>query len=128
MLHNEARRVSGGAAMITKSIRLDEAEATEIAGYLELVGGSEAALLKESAWRGFREIRLGRGILAYVEGAPVEEAARIAGLARAPFLHALSEHGVALLRGGESTIETELEALFTAEGAANSEDDDKAER
>lgn len=102
--------------MITKSIRLEEAEAREFASYLQLVGGSEAALLKESALRGFREVRLARGILAYLEGAPIVDAARIAGLPRGPFLHTLGERGVAVLRG-ESTIGQELEAVLAAEAA-----------
>lgn len=108
--------------MITKSIRLSEREAEEVARYLQVVGDSEAALLKDAALRGFQEIRLGRGILANVDGAPFGEAAGIAGLARGPFLHALSERGIALLRG-ESTIGVELDALIAAEEAAAAADD-----
>jgi len=60
-------------AVMTMSMRLTDAEAEEVASYLELVGGSEAALLKEAALRGLREIRLARGVLASIEEAPVEE-------------------------------------------------------
>lgn len=104
-------------ALITKSIRLTEEEAEEVSDYLDLVGGTEAALLKEAALRGLRDIRLSQGILAYLEGAPTEEAERVAGLPRAPFLQALADRGVTLLRG-PSTIAQELEAVLAAEEKA----------
>ena len=102
--------------MVTKSIRLTEEEADEVAGYLQLVGGTVAALLKEAALRGFREMRVSRGVLAYVEGAPVAEAARIAGLPRAPFLQALIERGISVLRDA-GDVQAELDALLAAEAA-----------
>jgi hypothetical protein len=108
----------GRELVVTKSIRLSESEAREIAGYLDLVGGTEAALLKEAALRGLREIRLSRGVLAYVDGAASEEAARIAGLPRVPFIQALIDRGVAVLRG-PSSVEAELDGLFAAEAAAS---------
>lgn len=111
-------------ALVTKSIRLTEQEAVEVADYLDLVGGTEASLLKEAALRGLRDIRLSRGILAYLDGAPAEEAERVAGLPRAPFLQALAERGVTLLRG-PSTIGQELEALLSAEAEAAEEPDDE---
>jgi len=110
----EAREV----LMVTKSIRLSETEAEEIAVYLDLVGGTEAALLKEATLRGLREIRLSRGILAYIEGVPPSEAARIAGLPRAPFLHALMDRGVALLHE-PSAVRAELDAVLAAEASAS---------
>jgi hypothetical protein len=100
--------------VVTKSIRLSDEEAKEIAGYLDLVGGTEAALLKEAALRGLREIRLSHGVLAYIEGATSDEAARIAGLPRAPFLRTLMDRGVAVLRGSGS-VAAELESLLAAE-------------
>ena len=103
--------------MVTKSIRLSDAEAREVATYLSLVGGTEAALLKEATLRGLREIRLSRAVAAYTEGASSSEAARIAGMPRAPFLQALMDRGVAVLRG-PSGVEAELEALLAAEDAA----------
>ncbi len=103
--------------MVTKSIRLSDEEAAAIADYLGRVGGTEAALLKEATLRGLRDIRVARGVSAYVEGAPMEEAARIAGLPRAPFLQALADRGVALLRG-PSSVGDELAALRNAEAAA----------
>lgn len=117
--------LGGRGAVVTKAIRLTEEEATEVARYLDLVGGTEAALLKEAALRGLRDIRLGRGILAYLEGAPTEEAERVAGLQRAPFLEALAQHGVALLRG-TSTVAEELEALLDAEAQTAEASDDEA--
>ncbi len=114
--------------MVTKSIRLSETEAEEIAIYLNLVGGTEAALLKEATLRGLREIRLSRGILAYIEGVPPSEAARIAGLPRAPFLHALMDRGVTLLRE-PSTVGAELDALLAAEASARAgKAEDKGKR
>jgi predicted HTH domain antitoxin len=103
--------------VVTKSIRLSDAEAREIAGYVELVGGSEAAILKEALLRGLREIRLSRGIAAYVEGGTLDETASIAGLPRAPFLHVLMERGVVVLRGPDA-VRSELETLLEAEAAA----------
>lgn len=103
--------------MVTKSIRLSDAEAQEVASYLSLVGGTEAALLKEATLRGLREIRLSRAVTAYIDGASSAEAARIAGLPRAPFLQALMDRGVAVLRG-PSSVDAELDALFAAEDAA----------
>jgi len=103
--------------MVTKSIRLSDAEAREVAAYLSLVGGTEAALLKEATLRGLREIRLSRAVSAYIDGASSSEAARIAGLPRAPFLQALMDRGVAVLRG-PSSVEAELDALLAAEDAA----------
>jgi predicted HTH domain antitoxin len=102
--------------VLTKSIRLTQEEASAVAEYVRLVGGSEASLLKEAALRGLREIRLSRGVLAYLDGASSDEAARIAGLPRAPFLQVLMDRGVGLLRG-ESSVQTELEALLVAEEA-----------
>jgi hypothetical protein len=114
--------------MVTKSIRLSESEAEEIAIYLNLVGGTEAALLKEATLRGLREIRLSRGILAYIEGVPPSEAARIAGLPRAPFLHALMDRGVTLLRE-PSTVGAELDALLAAEASGHAgKTEDKGKR
>jgi len=103
--------------VVTKSIRLSDAEAREVAAYLSIVGGTEAALLKEATLRGLREIRLARAVTAYIEGASSSEAARIAGLPRAPFLQALMDRGVAVLRG-PSSVEAELDALLAAEDAA----------
>jgi hypothetical protein len=100
--------------VVTKSIRLSESESRDIAGYLAMVGGSEAALLKEAALRGLREIRISHGVLAYVEGRPPEEAAQIAGLPRAVFLQTLMERGVAVLRG-PSSVGAELDTLLAAE-------------
>lgn len=108
--------------LVTKSIRLTEEEAEAVSDYLGLVGGTEAALLKEAALRGLRDIRLSQGILAYLEGAPPEEAARVAGLPRAPFLRSLADRGVTLLRG-PSTIAQELEAIQAAEVAEGFDDD-----
>ena len=106
--------------MVTKSIRLSEAEARDVAAYVEMVGGSEAALLKEAALRGLREIRLSRAVAAFTEGASSSEAAHIAGLPRAVFLDELMERGVHVLRGPGS-VAAELEGYFAAADAAQGE-------
>jgi hypothetical protein len=106
-----------GGRVVTKSIRLSAAEAREIAACLRLVGGTEAALLKEATLRGLREIRLSRAVAAYTEGASSSEAARIARMPRAPFLQALMDRGVTVLRG-PSGVEAELEAILATEDAA----------
>jgi hypothetical protein len=102
--------------VVTKSIRLSDAEAGEVAAYLRLVGGTEAALLKEATLRGLREIRISRAVAAYTEGASSGEASRIAGLPRAPFLQLLIDRDLHLLRGAGS-VAAELEALVAAEDA-----------
>jgi hypothetical protein len=106
------------ASVITKSIRLTEAEAEEIAGAVRVMGGTEAGLLKEATLRGLRDIRVSRGVWAYLEGASVEEAAAVAGLPRVLLLEALVERGVSLLRD-PANVQGELEALRAAEAAAN---------
>jgi len=107
--------------VITESIRLSDAEAREVAADRGLVGGTEAALLEEATLRGLREIRRSRAVAADTAGASSSGAARIAGLPRAPFLQALMDRGVALLRG-PSAVETEMDALVAAEDAAIASD------
>jgi hypothetical protein len=109
------------STMITKSIRLSEGEARDIAAYLQIVGGTEAALLKEATLRGLREVRLSRAVAAFTEGASSSEAATIAGMPRAPFLVELMERGVHVLRGTGSVV-AELESIFEAEALAEVEE------
>ncbi|MBI3971201.1 MAG: DUF433 domain-containing protein [Chloroflexi bacterium] len=97
----EARR-----AMITKSIRLTEEEAAQVRQYVEATGEVEAAVLKRAMLRGLKDIRLERGILAYLEGHGASEAAAIAGLGHAEFLWELMERGVQVLKGPSHMAKT----------------------
>jgi hypothetical protein len=85
-------------AMLTKSIRLTEEEAAQVKEYVALTGEVEATVLKRAALRGFKEMRLEQGILAYIQGEGSAEAAAIAGVGRAEFLWLLAERGVPLLK------------------------------
>jgi hypothetical protein len=67
-------------------------------------------VLKRAAGRRLRNLRLERGILAYLEGKSSTDAAIIAGTGRAEFLMLLVEKGIVIL-DGPSTIQTELEFL-----------------
>jgi hypothetical protein len=96
--------------MLTKSIRLTEEEAAELRGYLDATGGVEAAVLKRAAMRGLREMRLERGILAYLDGQSSTEAAEVAGLSRGEFLQVLIDKGITILEG-PSTLAAELVEL-----------------
>lgn len=84
--------------MLTKSIRLTEDEAAQVKEYVTLTGEVEATVLKRAALRGFKEMRLEQGILAYIRGEGSGEAAAIAGVGRAEFLWLLGERGVPLLK------------------------------
>jgi hypothetical protein len=96
--------------VLTKSIRLTEEEATEFRHYLEATGEVEAVVLKRAAMRGIREMRLTEAIKTYIEEHDSQQAARIAGLSRADFLHVLTEKGISIL-DGPSTLGAELEGL-----------------
>ncbi len=96
--------------MLTKSIRLTEEEAADLRQYLAVTGEVEAAVLKRATLRGLKELRLERGILAYLEGESSTEAAEIAGVPRAHFLQILIDKGIRLLEE-PSTLAIELESL-----------------
>jgi predicted HTH domain antitoxin len=94
-------------AIVTKSIRLTEAEAGELREYVAATGEVEASALKRAALRGLKELRLEQGILAYVGGRSSSEAADIAGIPRAELLQILIDKGVTILEG-PSTLASEL--------------------
>lgn len=101
--------------MLTKSIRLKEEDLEELRRYLKISGEVEATALRKAALRGLRELRLERGLLAYIEGGDSAEASEIAGLPRAEFLQVLMDKGLTLLQS-PSTLATELEALASELG------------
>jgi len=96
--------------VLTKSIRLTEAEAAELRAYLDVSGEVEAVALKKAALRGIRELRLGEAILLYLDERDTERAARVAGLPRAQFLNVLAEKGISVL-DEPSSLTFELEGL-----------------
>jgi predicted HTH domain antitoxin len=99
--------------MITKSIRLTEAEAAELRAYVVLTGEVEANVLKRAALRGLKDMRLEQAILAFIRGASSTEAAELAGIPRAVLLWELGERGVPVLQG-PSTMGAALESLAEA--------------
>jgi hypothetical protein len=101
--------------MPTKSIRLSDAEADSLRELRAETGESEAAVLRRATVRGLQELRLERGLLAYLGGTTSHEAAMIAGLPRAAFLDLLAERGIVMLQG-PSTLASELDALATQLG------------
>jgi hypothetical protein len=101
--------------MPTKSIRLSDDEAQRLRDLGAETGEPESVILRRAALRGLQELRLERGLLAYLDGASSAEGAAIAGLPRAAFLDALAERGIVMLRG-PSTLASELDALATLLG------------
>ncbi|MCC7104466.1 MAG: hypothetical protein IT307_04925 [Chloroflexi bacterium] len=96
--------------MVTKSIRLTDEEADELHSYLGLTGEVEGVALKRAAMRGLRELRLEKGIMAYLGGQGSAAAAEMAGLPRAAFLQALVDRRISLLEE-PSALAMELEEL-----------------
>ena len=83
--------------MITKSIRLTESEAEELHDFTRAIGEVEAAVAKRALLRGLRDIRIERGILAYLGGASSSEAAELAGVGRAAMLEILMDKGITVI-------------------------------
>lgn len=102
--------------MVTKSIRLNDAEAAIVREFADLTGEVEASVLKRAMLRGLQELRLEQGILRYLRTGDSYEAAQIAGLPRAPFLDILIDRGIQLLEG-PSTVCEEVSFLADVLGA-----------
>jgi predicted DNA-binding protein len=103
--------------MVTKSIRLTEAEATNVRSFVEQTGETEASVLKRAMLRGLEELRLEQAILDYLRNGDSAAAANLAGLPRARFLDLLADRGVTLL-GGPSTVRSEVAFLAETLGSA----------
>ena len=83
--------------MITKSIRLTEAEAEELHDFTQAIGEVEASVAKRALLRGLRDLRIERGILAYLDGWSSSEAAELAGVGRAAMLEILMDKGITVI-------------------------------
>lgn len=110
-----ATLLEGEVVVITKSIRLTEAEARDLREYLEFTGEIEAVALKRAALRGLREMRISEGLRAYLEERDSYAAAQIAGVPRAEFMHVLASHGISVL-DEPSSLSVELESLARRSG------------
>ena len=112
-MQNEA---SGrGLRLVTKSVRLDEEEAHQLGEFAQLVGESEAAVLKRVVTRGLAAERLHRALGAYVDGATSTEAAEIAGLPRAVILEEAAARGLRVIDDIPG-LDDDLGALLDEEG------------
>jgi hypothetical protein len=85
--------------MPSKSIQLSEDEADELQRLRAVTGESEEDLLRRAAVRGLHDLRIEQAVLAFENGSGSTEAAKIAGMPRAPFLQLLIDRGVKLLDG-----------------------------
>ena len=83
--------------MITKSVRLTESEAEELHDFSQAIGEVEAAVAKRALLRGLRDIRIERGILAYLDGWSSSEAAELAGIGRGAMLEILMDKGITVI-------------------------------
>ena|SRR2546425_6679731 len=96
--------------MKTKSIRLTEDEAKELAEFVAGTGIVEAAALKQAALRGLREVRLDYAVLDYLQYHDLAKSATLVGLPRAELLQAMADRGIPVLEG-PSTLGSELGAI-----------------
>lgn len=96
--------------MPTRSIHLSDAEAQGLEQLREVTGKTEDALLEQALLRGLQALRMEEGIRAFKSGLGSSEAAEIAGLPRAIFLHEMAELGVTIL-DGPSTFAIDLTVI-----------------
>jgi hypothetical protein len=96
--------------MPTRSIHLSDADAEGLEQLHAATGKTEDVLLEQAVLRGLQALRIEEGIRAFKSGLGSSEAAVIAGLPRAVFLHEMAERGVTIL-DGPSTLAEELAAL-----------------
>ena len=101
--------------MPTRSIRLSDAEAEGLEQLRAATGKTEDVLLEQAVLRGLQALRMEEGIRAFKSGLGSSEAAVIAGLPRAIFLHEMAERGVTIL-DGPSTLAEELADLAELRG------------
>jgi hypothetical protein len=91
-------KTSRSPKRVTKSIRLTEAEAEELARLVEGTAYAEAALLRQWVLTGIQQFRVAEAIRAYQEGqADVQQAAEQAHLPVAVLLEEMATRKVAVL-------------------------------
>jgi len=104
------------ARYITKSIRLTEDEARELAGLVEEHAASESALMRQWILRSMREFRIERAVSAYQrDEVDLREGAAMAGIPIGLFVDELSKRHVTILRD-PAMLRSELEDLMTTFG------------
>lgn len=119
-MQNEAHERS--SRLVTKSVRLDQDEAADLAEFARLVGESEASVLKRALVRGLASERLHRALAAFLGGATSSEAAEIAGLPRAVFLEEAANRGLRLAED-VTGLDDDLAALLHEDGLVMPQED-----
>jgi predicted HTH domain antitoxin len=104
------------AKYVTKSIRLTEDEARELAALVADEAISESALMRQWVMRSMRQERIERAVAAYQrDEVDLREGASMAGVPIGVFVDALSERHVAMVRD-PTIFRRELEDLMGAFG------------
>jgi predicted HTH domain antitoxin len=104
------------AKYVTKSIRLTEEEAQQLAELVEGQAASESALMRQWVLRSMRQFRIEQAVAAY-QGDEVDlrEGAAMAGIPIGVFVDELAERHVAILRDPD-IFHKELEELMATFG------------
>jgi hypothetical protein len=96
---------------VTRTVYLDEDEASRLSDLAARQGVSETSLLQQPVLRGMRELQIEQAVGAYRrDELDLRESAALAGVPIGVFIEHLSEHGVPMLRD-PSIIERELADL-----------------
>ena len=111
---------------ITKSIRLTEDEARDLAELVEEHAASESALMRQWVLRGMRQFRIEQAVAAYQrDEVDLREGAAMAGIPTGVFVDELAARRVAILDDPES-FERGLTALRSAFGRGREHPPDAA--
>jgi predicted HTH domain antitoxin len=101
---------------ITKSIRLTESEARDLAELVSEHAASESALMRQWVLRGMQDYRIERAAAAYQrDEVDLTDGAALAGIPIGSFVDELAARRVAILHDGESITE-ELEEIIAEFG------------
>ena len=105
------------AKYVTKSIRLTQDEAKQLAGLVEQQAASESALMRRWIVRSMRETRIENAVAAYQhDDVDLREGAAVAGIPIGAFVDELASRHVAILRDA-SVLREELEELMATFGS-----------
>jgi predicted HTH domain antitoxin len=103
---------------VTKSIRLTEDEAKQLAALVEQQAASESALMRRWILRSMREARIENAVAAYQhDEVDLREGAAMAGIPIGVFVDELANRHVAILRD-PSILREELEDLMATFGSS----------